>query len=238
MLTGIHEIETPRLWLRCFEPEDADALQAVLAASRAHLARFLPWAEAEPQSRADKLAWILARRADFDLGLERVFGLFRGPRDAARAAGPSAHPAPRPWSAPGPAEERPGTLLGGIGMHPRGNGPGSLELGYWLAQPHLGRGYAREAVAALLRFGFEHLGLNKLEIRIAPDNRASRRIPEALGFRLDGVLRAQLEAPGDQPPMDACVYSLLEPEFRALRAGLAPIACFDAQGSRLTPGWG
>jgi RimJ/RimL family protein N-acetyltransferase len=232
---GIYELETPRLWLRCFEPGDADSLQAVLAGSRRHLARFLPWAEAEPQSRAEKLGWILARRAEFDSGGDRVFGIFEGPRGLARAAGPSALTPEPPGPRRPPAAPQAGRLLGGVGLHRRQNGPAALEIGYWLAEPHLGRGFAREATAALVRLGFERLGLAKLEIRVVPENHRSRRIPEALGFQLDGVLRAQLPGPDEAAAWDACVYSLLASEFQPASPLFPPIACFDAAGAALGP---
>jgi len=53
-----------------------------------------------------------------------------------------------------------GEFIGGIGLtrEPRFD---RAEAGYWLGQPYWGRGLATEALAALLRFGFEELKLNK-----------------------------------------------------------------------------
>jgi RimJ/RimL family protein N-acetyltransferase len=68
-----------------------------------------------------------------------------------------------------------------------------------------------------------------------PENHRSRRIPEALGFQLDGVLRAQLPGPDEAAAWDACVYSLLASEFQPASPLFPPIACFDAAGAALGP---
>lgn len=63
------------------------------------------------------------------------------------------------------------------------------EIGYWLAQGAQGRGLMTRSVKALVDFAFENLGLNRVEVRAATDNRRSRAVPERLGFVQEGVLR-------------------------------------------------
>lgn len=63
------------------------------------------------------------------------------------------------------------------------------ELGYWLRQDLQGRGIMTRSTKALVDFALEHLGLNRVEIRAATDNRRSRAVPERLGFVQEGVLR-------------------------------------------------
>lgn len=63
------------------------------------------------------------------------------------------------------------------------------EIGYWLAADHQGRGIMTRAAGTLVGFAFENLGLNRVEIRAATDNRRSRAVPERLGFVQEGVLR-------------------------------------------------
>lgn len=60
------------------------------------------------------------------------------------------------------------------------------ELAYWIGTPHQGQGFATEAAAALVSFGFDALQLHKIRVYHAADNPASRRIIEKLGFRLVG----------------------------------------------------
>lgn len=63
------------------------------------------------------------------------------------------------------------------------------EIGYWLSQDRQGRGIMTRAAKALVDFAFDNLGLNRVEIRAATDNRRSRAIPERLGFVQEGILR-------------------------------------------------
>lgn len=66
------------------------------------------------------------------------------------------------------------------------------ELGYWVAMEHWGKGYASEMAEALLRVGFEQLGLHKLHAGFYTHNPASGRVLDKLGFRPEGVRRQHL----------------------------------------------
>ena len=61
------------------------------------------------------------------------------------------------------------------------------EIGYVLHPSFWGRGYATEAVQAIIRFGFEKLGLCRIEGRYMANNLASRRVMEKCGMQLEGV---------------------------------------------------
>ncbi len=63
------------------------------------------------------------------------------------------------------------------------------ELGYLVLPAARGRGVAGRAVGLLTRWGFDELGLERLELRIDTANTASVRVAERSGYRLDGVLR-------------------------------------------------
>ena len=60
------------------------------------------------------------------------------------------------------------------------------ELAYWIGPPHQRRGYATEASAAVVAFGFGALQLHKIRVYHAADNSASSRTIEKLGFRFVG----------------------------------------------------
>jgi RimJ/RimL family protein N-acetyltransferase len=64
------------------------------------------------------------------------------------------------------------------------------EIGYMVAPRARGRGVAARAVALLTRWGFDGLGLERLELRIDPANTGSIRVAERSGYRLEGVLRS------------------------------------------------
>jgi RimJ/RimL family protein N-acetyltransferase len=65
------------------------------------------------------------------------------------------------------------------------------EIGYLVAAEARGRGIAGRSVALLTRWGFEELGLQRIELRIDTENAASARVAERAGYRLDGVLRSK-----------------------------------------------
>ena len=63
------------------------------------------------------------------------------------------------------------------------------EAGYWLGEPYWGRGYATEALGALLAFAFMTLDLNRTGARHFGPNPTSDRVMEKCGMRREGVLR-------------------------------------------------
>jgi RimJ/RimL family protein N-acetyltransferase len=77
-------------------------------------------------------------------------------------------------------------LVGAIGMGPRPDG--ELELGYWIARPFWGLGYATEAGAAVLRLARDGLRLPRLSAGHFLDNPASGRVLQKLGFRPTGAI--------------------------------------------------
>ena len=82
-----------------------------------------------------------------------------------------------------------GALAGVIGLH-RIDWPNrTAAIGYWLGAGFQGRGLMTRSCAALVAHCFSKLGLNRVEIRCATANVRSRKIPQRLGFKKEGVLR-------------------------------------------------
>lgn len=77
-----------------------------------------------------------------------------------------------------------GELAGCAGLRPRPAGAGVYEIGVHLRPAFWGRGLAREAGEAVVEFAFETLAATALFAGHHPDNRTSRRLLEAVGFRL------------------------------------------------------
>jgi ribosomal-protein-serine acetyltransferase len=101
-------------------------------------------------------------------------------------------------------------------------------IGYWLDSRHEGQGVMTAAVAALADHAFEHLQLNRVEIRADVQNEASRAIAERLGFQLEGVARQAYRVVGDRYSDDA-VYSMLagdraRAQLMRARGGDLPVA--------------
>lgn len=85
------------------------------------------------------------------------------------------------------------------------------ELGYWMRSDLSGRGLMTEAAAAVVDFGFEEIGLRRIELRAGVRNAASRRVAEKLGFTRGEVIeRGSRGARGDY---DVYLY-WLEPSTR------------------------
>jgi ribosomal-protein-alanine N-acetyltransferase len=83
------------------------------------------------------------------------------------------------------------------------------EIGYELAPEAWGQGIMPEAVAAALAFGFSKMGLHSVEANIHPDNAASRRVLEKLGFVQEGYFRESYYEAREGIFTDAAVFSLL-----------------------------
>lgn len=103
------------------------------------------------------------------------------------------------------------TLLGVCSMFAFVPSCRRAEVGYALARPAWGQGYAQEAMGAFIDHGFGALGLNRLEADIDPRNAASARLLERLGFRREGLLRERWIV-GDEVS-DSALYGLLQREW-------------------------
>ena len=87
------------------------------------------------------------------------------------------------------------------------------ELGYWIALDCWNCGYATEASQRLIDFGFESLGLHRVEARHFLRNPASGRVMQKIGMRQEGVERDHVIKRDRFESL--AVYSILEPEWRA-----------------------
>jgi RimJ/RimL family protein N-acetyltransferase len=76
-----------------------------------------------------------------------------------------------------------GEHVGCCGLRPYREKEGVYELGFHLHAAHWGRGYASEAARAVIGYGFDALGASALFAGHHPNNSASRRLLEKLGFR-------------------------------------------------------
>jgi ribosomal-protein-serine acetyltransferase len=107
-----------------------------------------------------------------------------------------------------------GRFVGLIGLNNLDLLNKKAEIGYWLSQSAQGKGIMINSVKALIKIAFEDMSLNRLQIRVALNNAKSRRIPEKLGFKLEGVER-EGELLIDNEFTDLAVYGLLKKEFNS-----------------------
>lgn len=72
----------------------------------------------------------------------------------------------------------------------------SASLGYWIDERYAGRGVMPTAVALVTDHCFHAVGLHRIEVNIRPENLASRRVVEKLGFHEEGLRRQFLHISG------------------------------------------
>ena len=111
-----------------------------------------------------------------------------------------------------------GRLIGNCGVRLAEAGAEVGDLGYEIAPATWGQGYAAEAAEAMMRFGFEELGLHRIWAHAVAENAASQRVMEKLGMRCEGRLRETQWYKGRW--WDTVVYGILEEEWRDRWAGL------------------
>lgn len=79
---------------------------------------------------------------------------------------------------------------------------GAPEIGYWLGIEHWGKGYATEAVHALVDYAFTDLGYDALHAGARVTNPASRRVLEKCGFQWTGVGLYRIHSIKSSAPID------------------------------------
>jgi RimJ/RimL family protein N-acetyltransferase len=81
------------------------------------------------------------------------------------------------------------------------------EVGYWVAREARGQGHATRAVSLICEWGFETLGLERIDLFAATGNPASQRVAERAGFLREGVLRSFMR--GKDGHLDMVAFGLL-----------------------------
>jgi len=89
------------------------------------------------------------------------------------------------------------------------------NLGYDIHPDYWNKGYITEALTAILFFGFDELGINRIEAEVMEGNIASEKVLEKLGFTKEGVLREWMYWNGNH--YDMTMFSLLKKNFTAYK---------------------
>ncbi|WP_377890824.1 GNAT family N-acetyltransferase [Alkalihalobacillus sp. R86527] len=106
-----------------------------------------------------------------------------------------------------------GELAGTIGFNEINRTHDYATIGYWLGEKHQKKGIVTEACKAILEYGFQTIGLNRIEIRAATENKKSRGVPERLGFTKEGLVRQVEKVNGEY--VDHVVYGMLKNEWES-----------------------
>jgi ribosomal-protein-serine acetyltransferase len=155
--------------VRPYTEDDAAGLEAAVAASRAHLVPFMPWASEPSQGVEWRREWLRGVIAEEAAGGDRFRGFF----DAAT-----------------------GTQVGAGGLHRR-VGPRAWEVGYWVHVDHARRGIATAAVAQLVAEAFADPDVDVVEIHHDVANEASAGVARKAGFSAVGTVPRTPSAPAD-----------------------------------------
>lgn len=161
-MTAIPTLRTTRLVLGAFNLEDAAELQR-LAGAREIADTTL--SIPHPYDLDHALAWIGQQRREAVRGRATNFAI-RLPQ--------------------------PGSLIGSVGLRDIDREHLQAELGFWIGREWWGKGYAREAASAVIQFGFDSLGLNRIYAHHMTRNPAAGRVLLAAGMQREGLLRQRV----------------------------------------------
>ncbi|MCG8471047.1 MAG: GNAT family N-acetyltransferase [Desulfobacterales bacterium] len=159
---------------------DAPELFDLVDANREYLRVWLPWVDAS-RSKADTLRFVRSSLRDFEAG--------RGMNCAV---------------------EEGGKICGICGFYSIHRIAGAGVIGYWIARSHQGRGLMTQACRELEGIGFEHFGLERIEIHIARENVASLAVARRLGYTKVSTIRDAAWLHGQY--VDHLVFSKCNPE--------------------------
>lgn len=199
-----YRIQTERLIIRCWDPNDAELLHKAILENIEHLKPWMPWALDEPKTPDERVELLRRFRGNFDLDRDYVYGIF------------NLHET---------------QVLGGTGLHTR-LGKRALEIGYWIHRAHLNQGLATEAAAALTKVAFELEEVDRVEIHCDPLNVRSAAVPRKLGFTHEATLRRRDRTPEGEP-RDTMIWTLFSTEYADSPAVQVQISLYDACGERI-----
>ncbi|MDO4386351.1 MAG: GNAT family protein [Clostridia bacterium] len=115
---------------------------------------------------------------------------------------------PASW---GIEEKETGRVVGTIGYMWYQRDNNACEVGYSLARRCWNHGYMTEALAEVLRFSFEELGIHRVEAQHEIDNGASGAVMRKCGMRKEGTLRGRLYNKGRYVDVD--LYAILREDY-------------------------
>jgi len=159
-----------KVFLRFLEQEDAEPLRALRERNAGFFQRYSPTHDSSYCSLERARSLIEDSRRDREEGRDYYFGIFLNE-----------------------SEE----LIGTVNLFHVLRGPlQKCMIGYSLDRRHNGHGYATEAVSMAVRFSFDELKLHRVEAGVMPENVASMRVLEKVGFQKEGIERKGVKING------------------------------------------
>ena len=169
--------------LRLLEERHTAKVFATVNQEREYLRQWLPWVD-KTLTEEDSLSFIRASLEQFASNNGFAAGIWNLER-----------------------------LIGVIGMHKINWMNRSVELGYWIAKEHQGKGIVSEACRVVITHIFRELDLHRVQIRCAVRNTKSCAIPRRLGFVHEGTVREAEIVNGQY--LDLHVFGMLQQDWHA-----------------------
>ena len=156
---GTREVETDRLLIRPFKPDDAESILSNWAGDEEVQKNYgEPVYDSLEKVQGLIQKYITAYNSDFT---------FR-------------------WAV---IEKESGECIGQIAYFLVDKAGSWGEIEYCIGRAYQGKGYATEATKAIIRYGFDKIGFNKVQICVRPSNIKSKKVIEKCGFEYEGTLR-------------------------------------------------
>lgn len=168
-----------KIILRPPNSEDAPDILEAVQASRPALSEWMDWYNPEFSLETAK-EWLQTLEAAWEKGNNYQFAII---------------------------DQEHQQFLGSCGINHINTTYRFANLGYWIRSDRTGEGLATETTRLLAKFGFQQLGLQRIEIVTAVENGASRRVAEKSGATYEGILRRRMKLGGKH--IDAAMYSLI-----------------------------
>jgi ribosomal-protein-serine acetyltransferase len=138
---------------------DAQEIFALVDLNRAYLRHYLPWVDRN-QSLKDTESFIQDCRRSFQEGMGFSLCIQFNEK-----------------------------IVGMIGFDHFDKDNQKIEIGYWLSEDQQGKGIMLRSCQAMVDYAFKNLNVHRVEIRCVVDNKSSKKIPEKLGFKLEGLFK-------------------------------------------------
>jgi len=181
---SFEQLATKRLLIRRFIDSDAEALAAYR--SDPQVARLQDWEAPYPIEEAKRF---IAALDDLAPGT------------------------PGTWFQFAMSLEPSGALIGDVALRTGRSDPRQAELGFTLASAQQGRGYAGEAVGAVVQYAFEQLAMHRVFARTDSRNHRAQRLLARIGFRREGEFRESVRFKGEW--VTELLYARLASEGRS-----------------------
>jgi RimJ/RimL family protein N-acetyltransferase len=184
------QVDGHRLYIRPIEKTDAEPLTELINHSLDALRLWMPWAKSKVSVEAERL-FIEHAIEDMYENKSLTFCICLRETNA---------------------------LVGTVATHQIDWTNFKTAIGYWVDSAHQGRGYASEAALLMLEYLFTDMNLYRVSAAAAPQNYASLRVIEKLGFQFEGVQRGACFVNGHW--QDLKEFAMLQPEYKRQRSQL------------------